>query len=68
MTGPIYQAINALEALQSTVRDHSLVTKNECVICRRIIEGGLHADNCPYCQADFAVPRLRGFLIEVVQT
>lgn len=65
MSGPIHQAIDALERAEMAFRDNDLVTAKECRVCRRIIKGGSHTSDCPFDGLKHAARRLKDFLREV---
>ena len=65
MSGPIQQAIDALEAAEMAFRNHGLLTKEECVVCRRLIKGGSHTSDCAVANLSHATRRLKEFIREV---
>lgn len=60
--GPIKQAIEAMTEAHVAFSQHGLLTKEECLVCRRMIdEHSPHTDECPIDGLRHAVRRLVEF-------
>lgn len=63
--GPITQAIDAMRKAIQAFREHGLLTDEECIVCRRIVEGGVHVEDCPILGLHHAERRLAEFSAEI---
>lgn len=59
--GPILAAKHALEVALDAFHRHGLVDTGECKLCMRLINPGLHAEDCPISKIGHATRRLTEF-------
>lgn len=63
--GPISSAVKAMIVAHQTFKDHGLLTDEECRVCCRMIDRGVHAEGCPVEGLRLATEHLKQFLATI---
>jgi hypothetical protein len=63
----ILYAISSLRGAHEAFVTHGLLLKDECVVCRRMIDdGGVHAEDCAVDRLRLAAQNLEEFRQEII--